>query len=354
MKHFYLLSLFFLIVCSSALGQTPNPLADKIFAEWDKPSSPGCALAVVHNGSIVYAKGYGTANLELNVPISTKTVFDIGSVSKQFTAMSVLLLAQDKKLSLDDEIHKFIPELPNYGVPVTLRQMLNHLSGIRSYTDLFDLAGIPEINLTTDDDALQLMARQKTLNFTPGQQYLYSDTNYFFLSLVVKRVSGQTLREFALQRIFKPLGMTSTHFHDDHTMIVPQRATGYAPHAGGGFEIDMSNFEELGDGSVMTTVEDLARWDQNFYTPIVGGQNAIDELQRVGIRNDGRKTSYGMGLVLDRYRGLPRVQHSGEWVGYRSGFIRFPEQKLSVIALCNVIGDMNPLALTEKLPLPDR
>lgn len=329
------------------MAHTPDPRIDKIFARWDTPSSPGCALGVVRNAALDYAKGYGIANLELNVPITPQTVFDIGSVSKQFTAMSIVLLVEDGKLSFDDDIHKFIPELPGFGVPVTVRAMLHHLSGLRSYTDLFDLAGVPEIDQTTDEDALALIARQKALNFTPGRQYLYSDTNYFLLALVVRRLAGESLGEFARQRIFAPLGMSSTHFHDDHRMIVPRRATGYAPRAGGGFEIDMSNFEQLGDGSVMTTVEDMARWDLNFYTGQVGGAAAILRLQELGVRSDGSKTPYAMGLILDRYRGIARVQHSGEWVGYRSSFLRFPQQRLSVIVLCNMVGDLDPLALSE-------
>jgi CubicO group peptidase (beta-lactamase class C family) len=327
----------------------PDPQVDRIFAQWNHPSSPGCALSVLRRGSAIYTKGYGSANLELNVPITPHTVFDIGSVSKQFTAMSVLLLAEDGKLSLDDDIHKFIPELPPYQAPITVRNMLHHMSGLKSYTDLLDLAGVPEIDQTTDADALALIARQTTLNFAPGRQYLYSDTNYFLLALVVQRVSGASLREFARRRIFEPLQMTGTHYHDDHRMIVPNRATGYAPGRERGFDIDMSNFEELGDGSVMTTVEDLARWDRNFYTPVVGGTGVIDQLQELGVRSDGSKTPYAMGLILDRYRGLPRVQHTGEWVGYRSSFIRFPQQQLSVIVLCNMIGDLDPLALSERV-----
>ncbi|HEV7612380.1 MAG TPA: serine hydrolase domain-containing protein [Steroidobacteraceae bacterium] len=320
-----------------------------MFEPWNKAFSPGCALGVVQQGKLVYSKGFGAANLELGVPITPRTVFDIGSVSKQFTAMSVVLLAEDGKLSLDDEIHRFVPELPAYGAPVTLRSMLHHSSGLPSYTDLFDLAGIPESDLTTDDDALALIARQRMLNFAPGRQYLYSDTNYFLLSLVVRRVSGETLREFARRRIFVPLGMRSTHFHDDHRMIVPRRATGYAPRPGGGFDIDMSNFEQLGDGSIMTTVEDLARWDRNFETPVVGDKRAVALLQEPGVRTDGSQTPYAMGLILDEYRGVARVQHTGEWVGYRSSLLQFPKAKLSVILLCNAIGDLDPLALSERV-----
>ena len=330
-------------------GAPANPSIDHVFAGRDKPDAPGCAVAVTRANSIVYSSGYGSANLELGRPITVHSVFDIGSVSKQFTAMSVLLLAQDGRLSLDDDIHKFIPELPDYGAALTLRTLLHHLSGLRSYTDLFDLAGVPEVDLSTDDDALALIARQKTLNFAPGHEYLYSDTNYFLLALVVRRVSGETLREFAQRRIFRPLGMNQTHFHNDHRMLVPQRATGYSPRAGGGFEIDMSNFEELGDGSVMTTVLDLARWDRNFDVPRVGGKEAVALLQDLGIRSDGSRSPYAMGLILDEYRGIPRVQHTGEWVGYRSSYLRFPTQHLSVILLCNVVGDLDALALSERV-----
>jgi CubicO group peptidase (beta-lactamase class C family) len=349
MKTFLLACGLTALVGLPCLARAADPRIDKIFAQWDTASSPGCALTVVRNAVLEYARGYGVANLELNAPITPKTVFDIGSVSKQFTAMSIVLLVQDGKLSFDDDIHKFIPELPPYGAAVTVRSMLHHLSGLRSYTDLFDLAGVPEIDQTTDDDALALITRQKTLNFAPGRQYLYSDTNYFLLALLVRRLAGESLGDFAHRRIFGPLGMSSTHYHDDHRMIVPRRAMGYAPRAGGGFEIDMSNFEELGDGSVMTTAEDLARWDRNFYTGQVGGAAAIERLQELGVRSDGSKTPYAMGLILDRYRGIARVQHTGEWVGYRSSFLRFPQQKLSVIVLCNMTGDIDPLALSERV-----
>jgi len=336
-----------LAACLEA-GTQAAPI-DRIFAPWDKPGSPGCAVAVVRDGAIATSRAYGFANLENPTPISSRTVFDIGSVSKQFTAMSIVLLAQDGKLSLDDDIHATIGELPDYGARVSLRQMLHHLSGLPSYTDLFDLAGVPETSLTTDADALALIARQRRLNFAPGAQYLYSDTNYFLLALVVQRVSGESLRSFAQRRIFGPLGMRSTHFHDDHTLVVAHRATGYAPRTGGGFAIDMSNFEELGDGSVMTTVEDMVRWDRNFRDPVVGGPQAIAQLQEPGVRSDGSRTPYAMGLIRDAYRGFSRVQHTGEWVGYRSAYLRFPDQRLSVILLCNVVGALDALGLSERV-----
>jgi CubicO group peptidase (beta-lactamase class C family) len=327
----------------------PDPHIDRIFAPWDHADTPGCALAVVRNGALAYARGYGSANLEQGLPITRHTVFDIGSVSKQFTALSIVLLAQDGKLSLDDDVRRYVPELPDYGTPVSLRRMLHHQSGLPSYTDLFDLAGVPEADLTTDDDALALIARQRTLNFPPGRQYLYSDTNYFLLALVVQRVSGQSLRAFAQRRIFAPLGMRDTHFHDDHGLIVPHRATGYAPRTDGGYAIDMSNFEELGDGSVMTTVDDMVRWDRNFRDPVVGGRSAIVQLEEAGVRTDGSVAPYAMGQIRDSYRGHGRIQHTGEWVGYRSGYLRFPQDGLSVILLCNSIGELDTLALGERV-----
>jgi hypothetical protein len=230
-----------------------------------------------------------------------------------------------------------------------MRHLLHHTSGLRNYADLFDLVGIPEADLTTDRDAMQLIVRQRGVNFQAGEEFLYSDTNYFLMSQIVKRVTGQTLRQFAQERIFGPLGMMSTHFHDDHTMIVPRRATGYAPHSGGGFEIDMSNFEQVGDGSVMTTVEDLFKWDQNFYHPLVGGPEAIRHLTTPGTLNNGQQTPYGMGLFIDHYRGLNWTHHSGEWVGYRAALSRFPDQQFSTLITCNCVGDMNPMAMAKQV-----
>jgi CubicO group peptidase (beta-lactamase class C family) len=329
---------------SSAQNEITDKV-DRIFADWNTTSSPGCALAVVKDGHIVYEHGYGMANLELGIAITPQFVFDIGSVSKHITAMAILLLAQEHKLSLDDDVRKYLPEIPDYGSTITLRHMLHHTSGLRNYDDLFDLEGIPEADLTTDRDAMDLIVRQKGVNFKPGEEFLYSDTNYFLMSQIVKRVTGQTLRHFAQERIFGVLGMTSTHFHDDHTMIVPRRATGYAPHKGGSFEMDMSDFEQVGDGSVMTTVEDLAKWDQNFEHPVVGGPDAIRQLTTPGVLNNGQPISYAMGLFLDNYRGLDWTHHSGEWVGYRAAMSRFPDQHFSTLITCNCIGSMSPMTM---------
>jgi CubicO group peptidase (beta-lactamase class C family) len=332
-------------------GPAPAELAsrvDQVFADYDKKDSPGCALAVVRDGGIVYSKGYGLASLEHGVPITPQTVFDIGSTSKQITAAAILLLAQDGKLSLDDDIRKFFPEIPDYGTPVTLRHLLHHTSGIRDYIALLALGGISFEDVAADDDTLAAIARQKALDFRPGDEHSYSNSGYFLLSLVVKKASGKTLREFAQERIFTPLGMTSTQILDDHTRVIPRRAASYDPLPDGGFGLSVANWEQTGDGAVQTTVEDLAKWDQNFYDPKVGGPGLIKELQTTGVLTSGEKITYARGLSVEEYRGLRRVLHGGGWAGYRAEMIRFPTERFSVITLCN-LGSTNPTGLAQQV-----
>jgi CubicO group peptidase (beta-lactamase class C family) len=321
---------------------------DAVFREYDRSDSPGCALGVYQDGKIVYERGFGMANLELGVANSPQTVFDIGSTSKQFTAFAIHLLARDGKLSLDDDIRKWVPELPDYGKRVTIRNLLHHTGGLRDYIELMELQGVRTEDLTTDADSLAILARQKAPNFAPGDEYLYSNTGYFLLSAVVKRASGQSLRDFAAARIFGPLGMRHTQFNDSHTRIIPNRATGYAKADGGGFGIEMGDWEQTGDGGVQTTVEDLQLWDQNFYEPRVGDRKLIEAMQVVGILNSGKKLQYASALFLEDYRGLPTVSHGGAWVGYRAQLLRFPRQKFSVACLCN-LAEANPTRLAHEV-----
>ncbi len=327
---------------------SPQSAVDAVFAAYDKPDSPGCALGVVREGKLIYSRGYGQANLEYALPLNTKSVFDIGSTSKQFTAASILLLQQQGKLSIDDDIRKWMREIPPYQKPVTIRHLLHHTSGLRDYLTLMSLAGYDFDGVTTDDDALNLIVRQKALNFTPGDEYLYSNSGFFLLSVIVKRASGKSLREFAAENIFAPLGMTTTHYHDDHTLIVANRATAYGPRENGGFAIDMSGFEQTGDGAVYTTVEDLLKWDHNFYEPKVGGKELLEQLQTTGVLNNGEKLTYARGLNVATYKGLKKVSHGGSWAGYRAELLRFPEKNFSVICLCN-LASTNPSALAQKV-----
>src|ERR1700726_3611733 len=315
---------------------------DEVFSDLTKPGSPGCALAVYRDGKIIYAKGYGLANIEENVTITPQSVFDIGSTSKQFTAASILLLEKQGKLSANDDVRKFIPELPNYGQKVTILQLLNHTSGLRDYLTLMELAGINVDSVTTDADALAVINRQKTLNFAPGGDWLYSNTGFFLLSVIVQGASGKTLREFAAENIFAPLEMAHTQYRDSHATLIPNRALAYAERDDkSGYTLDVSYFEQTGDGAVHTSVEDLLKWDENFYSPRVGGKEFLSEIQERSKLNDGKVLDYAKGLFHGEYRGLQTVSHGGAWGGYRAELLRFPDQHFSVACLCNV-GNAGP------------
>ena len=325
-------------------GQIPDSVrrqVDSVFADYDRTNAPGCALAIYRDGAIVFARGYGMANLEFGVALSPRTVFDIGSTSKQFSAYSIGMLAREGKLSLDDPVRKHFPEMGAYADRITVRNLVQHTSGLRDYLTLMWLAGYRFDDVTDDQDALKLIVRQKAANFTAGSEWLYSNTGYFLLSQIVKRVSGKTLRSFADERIFQPLGMRVTHFHDDHTMIVADRATGYSPREGGGFQIAMSNFEQTGDGAVYTTLEELRLWDGNWYSGAVGGTQLLADQQVTGKLSNGVDHHYAGGLFLEEYRGLPTVRHGGAWAGYRAELLRFPKEKTSIACLCNR-GDADP------------
>ncbi len=326
--------------------KTITDRVDQVFAEWDRPDSPGCALAVIQDGKIIYKRGYGMANLEHNVPIKPETIFDIGSTSKQFTALSILLLARHGKLSLDDPIQKYLPEMPEYEKTITVRHLVHHTSGLRDYLTLMALANLPFENDYQEPVVVDLIARQNQLNFLPGEEHLYSNSGYFLMSEIVQRASGKNLRDFAEEHIFGPLGMKNSHFHNNFKEIVPNRASGYGKKKEGGFEIDMGIFDVMGDGAVYTNVEDLFLWDQNFYNNKLdgGGQDLIEQMQTVGVLNSGEKLEYAFGLMVSTYRGLKTVSHGGSWYGYRAQLLRFPEQRFSVICLAN-LGDMPPDSL---------
>jgi CubicO group peptidase (beta-lactamase class C family) len=321
---------------------------DRIFARWDHVNSPGCALGVSRDGEVVYQRGYGMSNLEHAIAITPPSIFHVASISKQFTAFSILLLEQDGKLSVNDDVRKYIPELPSYDKPITIDHLLHHTSGLRDQWDLLGLADWREDDLITEDDVLRVVTRQKELNFEPGSEYLYSNTGFTLLAVIVKRVSGKSLRDFADERIFRPLGMTNTHFHDDHTMIVPGRTQAYQPRKGGGWRISIPVFDTDGATSLFTTVGDLLKWERNFAAAKVGGPALVARLTTTGALNDGMPISYARGVVVDRYRGLATVGHSGADAGYRADVVRFPDQRLAVAALCN-LANINPSQLTRRV-----
>lgn len=310
---------------------------DKVFEKWNRTDSPGCALGVYKDGQVVYKHGYGMANLNDDVTITPETVFHVASMSKQFTAASILLLQQQGKLSIDDEVHKYIPELPDFGERITLRHLMHHTSGLRDQWALLGLAGWRySQDLITDDDVMSVLVRQKALNFKPGDKYMYSNTGFTLLAIVVKRVSGMSFREFTTKNIFDPLGMAHTHFRDDHEEVIKHDALGYEQNdKDKSYRMSLTNFDTAGATSLHTTVEDLQLWDENFYHPRVGGPAFIEQMLHRDKLNSGELQDYASGLAIGKYKGLPTVGHGGADAGYRSDITRFPDQHFGVSVLCN-------------------
>jgi CubicO group peptidase (beta-lactamase class C family) len=323
---------------------------DELFADWNKPDSPGCAIAIIQEGEIIYKQGYGMADLEHEIPISPKSIFEIGSTSKQFTAICIALLVCQDKLSLEDEVQKYITELTTYEHPITVRHLIHHTSGIRDYLSLMDLVGLRFENEYPFEEVIGLISRQKQLNFIPGEEYLYSNSGYLLLGEVVKRVSGQSLRKYADEHIFIPLGMKNSHFHDDFTEIVKARAMGYSSKENSGFRIDVSIFDVVGDGCLYTNVEDLCLWDQNFYHNLLGGfgQELIEMVTTPGLLNNGQLLDYAFGLEIGKYKGLKMIHHAGSWMGYSAELIRIPERSFSVVCLSN-LSSVNPSRLAKQV-----
>jgi CubicO group peptidase (beta-lactamase class C family) len=335
-----LLTLFFSFTAPLPASDTTLetiPEVDEIFTDFDSAQTPGCALGVIRDGEFIYRRGYGMANLEYDIPISSQSVFRIGSISKQFTATAIALLAESGKISVDDKLSKYFPEFPDWADEMTLRHLVLHTSGIRDYLTLASLAGRgDDQDYFTDEWAIALLARQMETNFPPGSQYLYSNSGYLLLANLVQRVSGQNLQDYSEAHIFAPLGMKNSHFHDDHTHIVPLRADGYAPFEDS-FRISMTTLDIVGDGSVYTTIDDLLLWDRNFYDNRLGkgGPALIGQITQEGKLSNGEAMGYAFGLRTETYRGLPMIRHRGAFAGYLAEMIRFPEQSFSVVVLCN-------------------
>lgn len=315
---------------------------DKMFERWDRPDSPGCAVGVSQHGRVVHRAGYGMANLEYGVRIRPDTIFESGSVAKQFTAAAITLLALDGKLSIDDPVRKYVPELPDFGTPILIRHFLNHTSGLRSQWPMLGFAGRPATRVVhTVDEILELVSAYTELNFKPGDEYLYNNTAFTLLSVVVARVSGKTFDEFCQERLFKPLGMTRTQWRDDFTEIVEDRATAYRRLPNGEFRMLMPFTDVVGNGGLLFTVGDALRWNENLDNPKVGGREMVERLETRGVLNDGFVNEYAQGLTVTNYRGVREVSHGGSTAGYQTFLARWPDERLSVAVLCNTTG-VNP------------
>lgn len=327
------------VVATDAQAQLPDSIRtriDAVFTRWDRTDAPGCALAISQNGREVYARGYGMSDLQHALAITPSSIFHVASISKQFAAYSVALLAEEGRLSLDDDVRKHVPEIPNFGTPITIRQLIHHTSGLRDQWQLLGYAGwrFPE-DLITERDVLEIISRQKGVNFRPGDEWVYSNTGYTLLAVIVKRVSGKSLRDFAQERIFVPLGMHDTHFHDDHTMIVRGRTSAYEPRPGGGWKISIPVFDTYGATSLFSTASDLLKWMANLDAPTVGSAALVQAAQTSAILNNGTPTGYGYGLSVGTYRGLTVIGHGGADAGYRAHIERYPERGIGIAVLCN-------------------
>ena len=316
-------------------GAAPDNSVGTIFSRWNSPSTPGCAVGAAVNGRPVLAEGYGLADLEHDVKITPDTIFEAGSVSKQFTAAAVLLLARDGKLSIDDPVRTYIPELPDYGHPLTIRHVLTHTSGLRDWGSVEAIAGWPRTSRAyTHDHVLDIVSRQKSLNFMPGTRWSYSNTGFNLAAIIVERVSGKSFSDFTRERIFGPVGMTHTSWRDDFTRVVKNRAVAYSERDGV-FHTDMPFENVYGNGGLLTTVGDLLKWNENFRTSQIADA-AFETLQQQPAHlSDGRPLGYAFGLFETTTNGIRIVEHSGSTAGYSAHLLRMPDQNVSVAVLCN-------------------
>jgi len=346
------LLLFFLLVTNRSPAQIlPDSITKKIdnlFAYWNHTNSPGYAIGIVRNDSLIYARGYGMANLEYSIPITPETIFHMASVSKQFTAYSIVLLARQGRLQLDDDIRKYLPWFPDLKEKITIRHLLNHTSGIRDQWQLLAIAGTRIDDVITQEQIIKVLSKQQGLNFKPGAQYSYSNSGFTLLAEIVKSVTGQRLRTFTDSAIFKPLSMNNTHFHDDYTEIVKNRAYSYQREKGLTFSNSILSYSNAGATSLFTNINDLSKWIMNFYKPVAGTATDIEQLVQKAKLNNGVILNYALGISSDKYKGWKQYSHSGGDAGFRTYLTVFPDLKMGIIVFSN-LGDANVYEKTYQL-----
>jgi CubicO group peptidase (beta-lactamase class C family) len=321
---------------------------DPLFTQWNRADSPGAAVVIVKDGKVIEQRCYGSANLESRTPITPQTAFDAASVAKQFTGLAVAMLIDQGKLSLDDDIRKHLPDVPDFGKPITIRHLLHHTSGLRDWPETLGLSDFGPGAIITFDTILEMVRRQRELDFAPGEEHQYCNTSYNLLAAAVAKVTGQSFREWTDANIFQPLAMKHTHFCDEPTALVPNRAESYNPAGRKGFARSISQLAAQGSSSLFVTVEDMAKWLANFQTERVGGPSAFVRMSQPGKLNDGDRIDYGFGVVLGNYHGSRSISHSGSWAGYRSCVLHIPEKNLGVAILANA-GDINAVRLATKV-----
>jgi CubicO group peptidase (beta-lactamase class C family) len=345
--------LFFLIVTNVSAQSLPDSITkriDSLFIKWNTTYSPGCAIGIVRNDSLIYTKGYGMANLEYAIPNTPATIFHMGSISKQFTAWSILLLERHGKLHLDDDIHKYLSWFPYLKEKITIRNLLNHTSGIREHLKLLAISGTNVVvgDVITQEQIVKILSKQQALNFKPGEKYSYSNSGYVMLAEIATSVSGLSLRKFTDSAIFKPLGMSNTHFHDDYTEIEKNRANCYDRVDSNHFKNSISSNSYVGSLGLFTNINEMSKWVMNFYEHKTGDQQVIDSLTKKGKLNSGRELTYASGIEVDAYRGWRQYSHEGVDAGLRTYVSVFPDLKMGFIVFSN-LGDFDPVDLAHKM-----
>ena len=327
--------LFITLIATSQSGTSQFKQIDSLFIEWNTPNHPGGVIGVMQNGEIIFSKAYGLASMEYLVPNSTGTIFNTGSVSKQFTAMGIIRLHQQGKLSFDDDIRKYITELPNFGETITIRHLLHHTSGLRSFHAVLGLAGWRGDDARTNEDINRFMSKQQDLNFKPGDEYLYCNTGYMFMVNIIEKVTDTEFKDWMKQEIFEPLGMINTYVEDNYSRITANNATSYYARKINTFERAVAYWGYIGSGNMHSTSADLLKWLSNFYNPKAGWENSFTLIQTLDKLNNGEKNNYAFGVSLDEVNGHKRIQHGGAIGGFRSYVSVFPKEKLSIAVLTN-------------------
>lgn len=336
--------LVFLVIPLQLIGQSlPDSIirkVDSLFSRYTT-TTPGCAVAIIKNGELVFKKGYGIANLEYNVPITSSSIFHIASESKQYVTFCMLLLEQQGKLSIDDDIRKYLDYVPDFGKKITIRHLIHHTSGLRDQWQLLANAGWQLDDVITQEHVIKLISKQKALNFEPGEEHMYCNTGYTLMAEIVKKASGLSLREYTDKYIFKPLEMSNTHFHDNYRELVPDRTYSYSLKGLREYQHSVLSYSTVGATSLFTTVEDEAKWVMNYEKGKVGGKELLEKMYTPGILNSGKKLSYAFAISIDEYKGWKRIGHGGSDAGYRTYACRFPEQQLGIIIFSN-LSAFNP------------
>lgn len=332
-----LFSFVFLLTFSvnAQLSQSQIQQIDSLFLDWNSSNHPGGSIGVMQNGKLVFSKAYGLASIEYEVANTTETLFNIASVSKQFTAMGIVLLHLEGKLSIDDNIRKHLPEMPEFTEKITIRHMLHHTSGMRSLHGLLGLAGWRYDDMRSNDDLMRFMVLQQELNFEPGSEYLYCNTGYMFMATIIERITNEKFADWMKKRIFEPLGMNNTYVEDNYRNVVSNNATSYYINSDGSYNRAIDFWNYVGSGNMHSTTQDMLLWLENFSNPTSGWEDAFKLMETQDKFNNGGNNNYAFGVILDRFKDLKRIQHGGSIGAYRSFIASFPERKLSIAILCN-------------------